>query len=135
MPKVLLIEDDPLVVRMYQKILTFEGFQVESAPDGREGVMKAKEVKPDLIFCDVMMPKMNGIEVLELLKSDAETKEIPVIMLTNLSGTHDAELALQKGAFAYMVKSEYRPKEVAAKAKELIAGLKLTPSAPQVSGE
>ena len=120
MAKILLIEDDPLVIRMYQKILSFEGFEIEFAVNGRDGVIMAKEVKPNLIFCDVMMPQMNGIEVLEHLKADPETSDIPVIMLTNLSGTHDAEMALQKGAFAYMVKSEYKPKEVAAKAKELL---------------
>lgn len=120
MAKVLLIEDDPLVIRMYQKILAFEGFEIESAPDGRVGIEKAKQIKPDLIFCDVMMPRMNGIEVLERLKADPETSDIPVIMLTNLSGTHDAEVALEKGAFAYMVKSEYKPKEVAQKARDFI---------------
>jgi CheY-like chemotaxis protein len=108
---------------MYQKVLAFEGFQIESAPDGREGIRKAKELKPDLIFCDIMMPKMNGIEVLDNLKADPETQHIPVIMLTNLSGTHDAETAIEKGAFAYMVKSEYKPKEVATKAKEFVGGL------------
>ncbi|OGM12192.1 hypothetical protein A2Z22_05180 [Candidatus Woesebacteria bacterium RBG_16_34_12] len=122
MAKILLIEDDPLVVRMYQKVLAFEGFQIDCAPDGNEGIRKAKEIKPDLIFCDVMMPKMNGIEVLENLKADPETANIPVIMLTNLSGTHDAETALEKGAFAYMVKSEYKPHEVAEKARQFIQG-------------
>jgi len=121
MAKVLLIEDDPLVVRMYQKILTFEGFEIDSAPDGRAGLEKVKTMKPDLIFCDVMMPKVNGIEVLERLKADPATKDIPVIMLTNLSGTHDAEVALEKGAFAYMIKSEYKPKDVAQKAKEFFS--------------
>ncbi|OGM14309.1 hypothetical protein A3A76_00080 [Candidatus Woesebacteria bacterium RIFCSPLOWO2_01_FULL_39_23] len=120
MAKVLLIEDDPLVVRMYQKVLSFEGFEIEVAADGREGLKKAETLKPDLIFCDIMMPKMNGIEVLDRLKANPDTQAIPVIMLTNLSGTRDAEIAISKGAFAYMVKSEYRPKEVAAYAKEFI---------------
>lgn len=120
MAKILLIEDDPLVVRMYQKVMSFEGFSIESAANGREGLKKAKEYKPDLIFLDIMMPKMNGIEVLEHLKADPELKHIPVIILTNLSGTHDAENALSKGAVFYMVKSEYKPKDVAAKAKEYL---------------
>jgi CheY-like chemotaxis protein len=133
MAKVLLIEDDPLVVRMYQKILAFEGFEIESAPDGRSGIEKAKTMKPDLIFCDVMMPKLNGIEVLEHLKADANTKDIPVIMLTNLSGTHDAETALEKGAFAYMVKSEFKPKDVAQKAKEFFSHAKGASASQQVA--
>jgi CheY-like chemotaxis protein len=122
MASILLIEDDPLVVRMYKKVLAFEGFTVMDAPNGSEGLKLAREQKPNLIFLDVMMPKMNGIEVLEHLKSDPEVKDIPVIMLTNLSGTQDTENALKKGAFAYMVKSDYKPKEVAMKAKEMLSG-------------
>lgn len=118
-----MIEDDPLVSRMYTKVFRFEGIEVEVANDGEEGIAKAKEISPDLIFCDVMMPKMNGIQVLEELKGHEETKQIPVIMLTNLSGTHDAETAVQKGAAGYMVKSEYKPKEIAAKAKEYLEAL------------
>ncbi len=133
MAKILLIEDDPLVVRMYKKVLSFEGFDITDAPNGREGLQKAQEIKPDLIFCDVMMPKMNGIEVLEHLKQDPELADIPVIMLTNLSGTHDAVLALKKGALAYMVKSEYKPKDVAEKAKGFIAGLAGARSNQQVA--
>lgn len=120
MTKVLMIEDDPLVSRMYTKVFRFQGIEVDVANDGEEGILKAKDIKPDLIFCDVMMPKMNGIQVLQELKDSPETKDIPVIMLTNLSGTHDAETAVGKGAAGYMVKSEYKPKEIAAKAKEYL---------------
>lgn len=123
MAKILMIEDDPLVSRMYTKVFRFEGIDVEVAKDGQEGIDKAKTMKPDLIFCDVMMPRMNGIQVLETLKSDVNTKDIPMIMLTNLSGTHDAENAVRKGAAGYMVKSEYRPKEIAQKAKQYLQTL------------
>lgn len=118
MAKILLVEDDPLVVKMYRNVLSFEGFKIETAPNGTEGLKKAKEFTPDLIFLDIMMPKMNGIQVLEKLKSDTKLKDIPVIVLTNLAGADNAEEALKKGAFAYMVKSEYKPQEVAQKAKE-----------------
>lgn len=121
MPKVLIIEDDELVSRMYTKVLSYEGIEVEMAKSGKAGIDKARETQPDLIFCDVMMPQMNGIEVLDRLKAQEETKEIPVIMLTNLSGTQDADLAVKKGAAAYLVKSEHRPKEIAEKIKEYIA--------------
>lgn len=121
MAKVLLvIEDDPLVSRMYQKALTFEGFDIVMAQDGREGLEKAKKTKPDLILLDIMMPRMNGMEVLERLKVDAELKDIPVVMLTNLAGTQDAENAVKRGAIAYLVKSEYKPKEIADKVKQLL---------------
>ncbi len=113
MGKILIIEDDLLVARMYSKVMGFEGMEVEMAENGLDGLKKAREIKPVLIMCDVMMPKLNGIEVLEHLKADAELKDIPVIMLTNLSGTQDAQAALSRGAAAYLVKSEHKPKEVA----------------------
>lgn len=122
MTTILITEDDPLMSRMYQKIFTFEGFQVEMAADGQEGLDKARELKPTMILLDVMMPKLNGIQVLEKLKADPETKAIPVVMLTNLAGQQDAENALAKGAIKYIVKSEYEPKQVADMVKELLAG-------------
>lgn len=122
MAKVLIIEDDPLMSRMYQKIFTFEKYEVEMAGDGEEGLAKASSVNPTIILCDVMMPKMNGLQVLEKLKADPATKSIPVVMLTNLSGQQDAETALSHGAVKYIVKSEHEPKEVADMVKEIIAG-------------
>lgn len=122
MTKLLIIEDDSLMLRMYQKIFTFEKYEVDTAKDGVEGLDKARASKPTLILLDVMMPKMNGLEVLEKLKNDEELKKIPVIMLTNLAGQQDAERALSKGAIKYIIKSEHEPKEVAAMVKEIIAG-------------
>jgi len=122
MAKLLIVEDDPLMSRMYQKIFTFEGYDVQMAGDGQEGLDKAREIKPTLMLLDVMMPKLNGLQVLEKLKADPETKAIPVIMLTNLAGEQDAEAALAKGAIKYIIKSEYEPKEVADMVKEVLAG-------------
>lgn len=122
MAKILIVEDDPLMSRMYQKIFTFEKYDVEMAGDGEEGLAKASAVNPTLILLDVMMPKMNGLEVLEKLKADEATKHIPVVMLTNLAGQQDAETALAKGAVKYIIKSEYEPKEVADMVKEILAG-------------
>jgi CheY-like chemotaxis protein len=122
MAKILLIvEDDPLMSRMYQKIFTFEKYDVETAANGEEGVDKARKTKPTVILLDIMMPKMNGMQALEKLKSDPDTKNIPVIMLTNLAGDKDAEAALMKGAVKYIVKSEYEPKQIVNMVKEIIA--------------
>lgn len=122
MAKILLIvEDDPLMSRLYQKIFIFEKYSVESAADGVEGLEKARSVKPMLILLDVMMPKMNGLQVLDKLKADPETKDIPVVVLTNLASEKDAETALLKGAVKYIVKSEHEPKEIVAMVKEIIA--------------
>lgn len=122
MTKILITEDDPLMSRMYQKIFTFEGFEVVMAADGQEGLDKIRAEKPTLVILDVMMPKLNGLEVLEKLKADPDTKHIPVIMLTNLSSQQDAENAMLKGAVKYIVKSEHDPKQVADIVKEVLAG-------------
>lgn len=120
MAKILVVEDDPLISRMYQKIFGFEGYDVEMAADGEEGWEKIKTIKPTLVLLDIMMPKMNGLQVLDKIKLDPETKKIPVIMLTNLAGVQDAEAALAKGAIKYIVKSEHEPKEVTDMVKEII---------------
>jgi CheY-like chemotaxis protein len=122
MVKILVVEDDPLMSRMYQKIFKFEGYDVELAGDGEEGLEKIRSSAPTVILLDIMMPKLNGLQVLEKIKNDPQTKKIPVIMLTNLSGMQDAENALAKGAVKYIVKSEYEPKDVVKMVKEIIAG-------------
>src|SRR3989344_9095811 len=122
MIKVLIVEDDPLMRRMYQKIFTFEKYEVEMAADGEEALAKVAFFQPTIILLDVMMPKMNGLQVLEKLKSDEKTKTIPVIMLTNLAGQQDAETAMSKGAVKYIIKSEHEPKEVADMVKQIVAG-------------
>ena len=122
MAKILIVEDDSLMSRMYQKIFTFEGYEVVLATNGEEGLEKVRAEKPTIVLLDVMMPKMNGIQVLEKLKLDPNTKQIPVVMLTNLAGAQDAEVALSKGAVKYIVKSEYEPKQVVGLVKEILAG-------------
>lgn len=118
---ILIVEDDPLMSRMYQKIFTFEKYTVAVAKDGQEGLDQVRQVKPTVILLDIMMPKMNGLQVLDKLKADPETKNIPVIMLTNLASEKDAENALLKGAVKYIVKSEYEPKKVVEMVEEIIA--------------
>src|SRR5882762_8052436 len=122
--KVLLIEDDQLIQRMYEKIFTFEKFVVEMAGDGEEGLEKARSMQPKrtIILLDVMMPKMNGMQVLEKLKLDPELKGIPVIMLSNLAGENDNETALSKGAVKYIIKSEYDPKQISDMVNEIVSG-------------
>ncbi len=122
MAKILIVEDDPLISRMYQKIFTFEGYDVDTATDGEEGLVKVREGKPSMVLLDVMMPKLNGIEMLKRLKADPDTKSIPVVMLTNLSGEQDAEAALSLGAVKYIIKSDHDPKQIADMVKEILAG-------------
>ena len=121
MAKILLIEDDPLMLRVYEKILERNDFQIVAASRGQEGLTKAKEEKPDLILLDIMMPEMDGFEVLGKLKSDDTTKNLPVIALTNLAGEEDAKKALEMGAIRYIIKSEHDPAGVVKIAKEVLA--------------
>jgi DNA-binding response OmpR family regulator len=123
MAKILLVDDDLLLVRMYQKKLENDGFVVETAADGVEALEKTPVFKPDLILLDIMMPKMNGLEVLRKLQSDELTNKIPVVILSNVgSSDEDIERGLELGAVSYLVKAETRPKQVVAKVKEILAG-------------
>ena len=112
MAKILIVEDDALIIRLYQKVFTSQGYEVETAINGEEGLAKARSVKPDLILLDIMMPKLNGLEMLRQLKAIPDVEKIPVVVLTNLSGDADAETALKEGAVKYIVKSDYKPKEI-----------------------
>lgn len=119
--KSILIVDDDLTLReMYEARLKAEGFSVDSAKDGEEAVQKAKTNKPNIILLDIMMPKINGLDVLKMLKADDETKEIPILMLTALIQEADKQKGLASGADDYIVKSETMPGEVIAKIKEVL---------------
>ncbi len=120
--KILIVEDDPLMARLYSKVFQIEGYDVRAAGDGEEGLTLVHKDIPTIILLDVMMPKMNGLELLEKLKADPATKKIPVIMLTNLAGQADAEKAISMGAVKYIVKSEYEPKQIVGMVKEILEG-------------
>jgi DNA-binding response OmpR family regulator len=122
MAKVLLIEDDPLISRMYLKVFGFEGFDIQLAENGQLGLDKLKEFHADILLVDVMMPVMNGVEMLAELKLDPATRDIPVIMLTNLADTRTAEATLKQGALKYIVKGDYNPLDIANMVKEVLSG-------------
>lgn len=123
MAKILLIDDDALLIRMYQKKMKNDGYDVATAKNGEEGLTKASEFKPDLILLDIMMPKMNGFEVLKKLKADEDTEKIPVVILSNVGGSEeDVDKGLELGAVSYLVKAGNRPDKVVAKIKEVLAG-------------
>lgn len=120
MDKILLVEDDQSLIEIYTITFNHENLILEVARDGEECLQKAKAVKPDLILLDVMMPKMNGIQALEQLKSNEETKNIPVIMLSNIAESNQQKRATELGAVQYLIKSHYLPMEIVAMAKNAL---------------
>ena len=112
MPKILLVEDDGLMSRMYGRLFTYEGYTVEVAADGEAGFVKAKEFQPDLILLDVMMPKMNGLELIKKLKEDERTRNIILVLLTNLGIQEKLDEAMRLGAMGCIIKSNHSPEEV-----------------------
>jgi DNA-binding response OmpR family regulator len=123
MAKILLVDDDMLMLKMYQGKFEDDGYDVEMATNGEQGLIKVVEFKPDLILLDILMPGINGLQVLKKLKEREETKKIPVILLTNVGGSdEDVERGLGLGAVAYMVKAHYDAKDVVKKVKEILGG-------------
>jgi adenylate cyclase len=121
MPRILLVEDDPIISEMYHTAFKFDNFDVQTAADGEAGLALVKSWQPKLVLLDIMMPKMNGLEVLKIMKQDEALKNIPVIVLSNLSDRHDAETALALGAVKYIIKAEHTPKAVTDMVKEIMA--------------
>ncbi len=118
--KILLIEDDPFLLSMYATKFQLENFEVIAADDGEKGLALAEEAKPDIILLDVLMPKLNGFEVLEKLKADKKTEKIPVILLTNLNQKDEIERGISLGADDYLIKAHFLPAEVVSKIKKVI---------------
>ena len=118
--KILLIEDDPFLLSMYSIKFEAEGFVVVSADDGEKGLEMAKKTDANIILLDILMPKMNGFEVLEKLKEDERTRKIPIILLTNLNQKDEIEKGLILGADDYLIKAHFMPSEVVTRIKKIL---------------
>lgn len=106
MKKILVVEDDDALANVYNTRFTAEGFHVQRVPNGEDALAAALEYKPDIILLDVMMPKVSGFDVLDILKNTPETAQTKVIMLTALSQDSDRERAQNLGVTDYLVKSQ-----------------------------
>ena len=118
--KLLVVEDDLVLQKTLQDFLSEEGFEVVCASDGEAGLEMVSSQKPDLVLLDIVLPKKDGYEVLSAVKANEETKDIPIILLTNLGSMADVEKAIELGATTYLVKADYRLEEVTAKVKEVL---------------
>lgn len=118
--KILIIEDDFFVRDLYSRELTREGFEIETAADGPEGLLKAAEGKPDLILLDIMLPKTSGLDVLRTLKEKEETKDIPVVLITNLGQDSVIREGFSLGAVGYLIKAAYTPTQIIQEVKRFL---------------
>lgn len=115
--KILLVEDDSSLAQVYKTRLEIEGFDVRHVDNGEDALSSAIEFKPDLVVLDVMMPKINGFDVLDILRTTPETADMRVVMLTALSQAKDKERAEKLGVDDYLVKSQVVITDVVARIK------------------
>jgi DNA-binding response OmpR family regulator len=117
---ILFIEDESALQKTFGDVLKKHGYEMVSALDGETGLKLAKEKKPDLILLDLILPKLHGFEILKKLKEGRETKDIPVIVLTNLEALGEVDKAIELGARTYLVKAQYSPEEIVEKIKKTL---------------
>ncbi|MCX6718710.1 MAG: response regulator [Candidatus Staskawiczbacteria bacterium] len=118
--KILIVEDDIFLRQLISKKMSSEGFDVSLAVDGADGVKEAKKIMPDLILLDLVLPTMDGFEVLSKIKADSETGSIPVIILSNLGQQEEISKGLKLGAADFLVKAQLTPEEIVEKVKTLL---------------
>lgn len=118
--KILIVEDDKFLRELISRKLQREGFEISEAVDGEEGERKIKEEKPDLVLLDLILPGMDGFEVLSRVKQDPEVAHIPVIILSNLGQKEEIEKGLKLGAIDYLVKAHFTPAEIIEKIKTIL---------------
>lgn len=118
--KILLVEDEELIITLLERKLAQEGYEVILARNGVEGLERMRETKPDLILLDIVMPKMGGFELMEEMEKDEELKDIPVIIISNSGQPVELDRAKKLGAKDWLIKTEFDPQEVIDKVKKQI---------------
>jgi DNA-binding response OmpR family regulator len=117
---VLIVEDDSFLANIYKTKFDMEGFKVSVSENGEAGWNDVKKKKPDIVLLDILLPKMDGFAVLEKLKTDADVKNIPIILLTNLGQKDDVQKGLDMGASDYLIKAHFKPSEVVEKVRSVL---------------
>jgi len=110
--KILLVEDDPLIIKIYSSRLEQDGFEVEVASRGNEVIRKLKEQKYDLVLLDLVLPELTGFEILEKIRKEKEFSDLKVLVLSNLGEKENISKANRFGVVDYLVKARYTPSEV-----------------------
>src|SRR5438105_9836477 len=119
--KILIVEDDEFLAEIYKRELERESFDVEVVVNGEAGLTALTEQNFDLVLLDIMLPKTDGLSVLEHIRKDPKTAKVPVVMLSNLSQDSTVKQALSLGANGYLVKAEYLPPQVVTEVKKYLA--------------
>jgi len=120
MKTILLVEDDPFLIDIYSDKFKNAGFLVETVGDGEATFNKIKEKKPDLVILDLVLPHIDGWEILRQIKEDPAINQIPVIIFSNLGQKSDIEKSQAMGATKYLIKSQYTPSEVVEEVKKIL---------------
>src|SRR3989344_9111032 len=120
--KILLVEDDPFLSEIYAVKFKEAGFDIFVAGEGGLGVRKAREWKPELILLDLVMPTMDGFDVLREARSDSGLSNIPIVVLSNLGEEDHVRRGMELGAADYLIKAQYTPTEVVARVKNILNG-------------
>lgn len=120
MKKVLIIEDEDLIMDLLRKKLSQENYDVSTAHDGEEGLRVLREIKPDILLLDIVMPKKNGYEVMKEMSEDPELKKIPIIIISNSGQPVELDKAKDLGAKDWLIKTEFDPQEVVEKVRKQI---------------
>ena len=120
MKNILLVEDDSFLIDIYTTKIKESGFSVEVASEGDEAVRRAKEEKFDLVLLDIVMPKVDGWDILRQIKAETKLKDLKVIIISNLSQKEEVEKGMNLGAEKYLIKAHYTPSEVVKEIKEVL---------------
>jgi CheY-like chemotaxis protein len=121
MKKILIVEDDQSLIQIYQAKLEQKGYQIEVARDGQECLDKVYNFKPDVILLDIILPKVDGFTVLDTLGKDERTKNIPVILTTNLAQDEDVQKGKSLGAIDYLTKVDFTPTQIVEKIEAILS--------------
>ncbi len=119
--KILVVEDDKFLRELICRKLIKEGYDVHEAIDGEDGLKKAKEVIPDLVLLDLILPGIDGFEVLARIKENPKTSILPIVILSNLGQKDEVEKGLKLGAIDFLIKAHFTPEEIVEKIRAILA--------------
>ena len=118
--KILIVDDDPFILDMYVIKFKEQGFQIDTATDGKMALEKIQTNNPDIVLLDVVMPKMDGFDVIKKIQENKIPRTFKILFLTNFGQKEDVERGMQLGADGYIIKAHFTPSEVVAKVKEVL---------------